>query len=128
MLKILGAVFASTCFVGGAAQATILPPNTLHLEDTILQSNITEEEFSEAIDKAEAVYAPIIEDSFGGRLVMNKRWSDNTVNASKFFKLVGKYVRSLARRPEVTLDGYLVICHEIGHHVAGYPFSSSGGK
>ena len=31
----------------------------------------------------------------------------------------------LARRPEVTLDGFtMVICHEMGHHVGGYPFIS----
>ncbi|HYX34721.1 MAG TPA: hypothetical protein VE954_16610 [Oligoflexus sp.] len=32
----------------------------------------------------------------------------------------------LARRPEVTLDAFtLVLCHELGHHVAGYPFASA---
>src|SRR6478609_9034269 len=29
----------------------------------------------------------------------------------------------LARRPEVTPDGFtLVVCHEVGHHFGGYPF------
>lgn len=33
----------------------------------------------------------------------------------------------LARRPEVTKDGFvLVICHELGHHLGGFPFYSGG--
>ena len=129
MIKTLLTLTGFALLAGTAAQATILPPNTLHLEDTILQSNITEEEFNEAIDKAEAIYKPIIEDSFGKKLVFSRRWSDNTVNASasQFFGTwnVNMY-GGLARRPEVTLDGFtLVVCHEIGHHLAGYPFSSS---
>ena len=32
----------------------------------------------------------------------------------------------LARRSEVTADGFaLVICHELGHHLAGFPFVQS---
>jgi hypothetical protein len=31
----------------------------------------------------------------------------------------------LARRPELSADGMtLIVCHEIGHHVAGFPFVS----
>ncbi|SMF30079.1 hypothetical protein [Pseudobacteriovorax antillogorgiicola] len=124
----LGAM-AALFLIAGSAHATILPPNTLHLEDTVLQSNVTEEQFNEAIDKAEAYYKPLIQDAFGASLRINRRWSDSTVNASasQFFGSwnVNMY-GGLARRPEVTIDGFaLVLCHELGHHLGGYPYSSS---
>ena len=106
-----------------------LPPNDLHLQDTIMSSNVTEEDFNAAIDLAEEAYAPIIRDVHGGTLKINRLWSNNTVNASasQFFGSwsVNMY-GGLARRPEITIDGFtLVLCHEIGHHLGGYPFSSS---
>jgi hypothetical protein len=89
---------------------------------------MTEEEFNEAIDKAQEAYAPIIEEIHGARLKINKNWSDSTVNASAsqwFGTWNVEMYGGLARRPEVSLDGFtLVICHEIGHHLAGYPFAS----
>lgn len=113
----------------GGAFASILPPNDLHLEDNLFRSNVTEEEFNEAIDLAERVYAPLIKDAFGANLRINRMWSNSTVNASasQFGSSwsVNMY-GGLARRPEVTVDGFtLVICHELGHHLGGYPFVSS---
>lgn len=110
------------------AMADFLPPNDLHLQDTIMNSNVTEEEFNQAIDLAEEIYTPLINEVHGGRLKINRLWSNNTVNASasQFFGTwsVNMY-GGLARRPEVTLDGFtLVLCHELGHHLAGFPFSS----
>ena len=127
LTKLFGAAVTSLLFAA-SAQATILPPNTLHLEDTILQSNMDEEEFNRVIDKAEEIYKPLINEAFGARLSIARRWSDNTVNASasQFFGTwnVNMY-GGLARRPEVTSDGFaLVLCHELGHHLAGYPYSS----
>ena len=38
-----------------------------------------------------------------------------------FYKVI--MFGGLARRPEITADGFLlVVCHELGHHLAGYPF------
>lgn len=124
--------FACTVAFGMSANlatASILPPNDLHLQDTIFNSNITEEDFNEVITKAEAIYAPLIRDAFGGRLNVNRLWSNSTVNASAS-QFGGSWTVNmyggLARRPEVTLDGFtLVLCHELGHHLGGYPFSSS---
>ena len=92
-------------------------------------ANMTEEEFNLIIDEAVEVYEPIIDGVHGGNLRFNRRWSDSTVNASasQFFGswTVNMY-GGLARRPEVTPDGFaLVVCHELGHHLAGYPFSGS---
>jgi hypothetical protein len=126
--RYLTCVFSVLC-VGEVSFATILPPNNLHLQDTILGSNMTEDEFNEILDQAAQVYAPIISQTHGARLSINSHWEDSTVNASasQFFGTwhVDMY-GGLARRPEVTKDGFaLVVCHELGHHLAGYPFSGS---
>ncbi len=93
-------------------------------------ANMTQQEFNEVIDKAEAYYAPIIQ-SHGGRLVVNRKWDDDTLNASasQFFGTwnVNMY-GGLARHPEMTLDGFaMVLCHELGHHLAGFTFRKGFG-
>lgn len=110
--------------------ASILPPNNLHLEDSFLvQSNISEEEFNEIIDKAERYYSRVIRTAHGKTLKINREWDNSIVNASasQFWNewTVNMY-GGLARRPEVTPDGFaLVLCHEIGHHLGGFPYSSN---
>lgn len=132
----LGAA-AMVWFAAGSAVAadkvdfseTFLPENNLYLQDNIkAPTNITEQDFRDVIAKANAVYQPLIK-AFGGTLQINPRWTDSTVNANatQFGSTwqVNMY-GGLARRPEVTPDGFaMVLCHEIGHHVAGFPFSSS---
>ena len=111
------------------ALGDFLPPNDLHLEDNLFfDGGVTEEEFHEAIDEAEEYYADVVA-SQGGRLAFNRNWKSSTVNASasQFFGTwnVNMY-GGLARRPEVTKDGFaLVVCHELGHHLGGFPFTSS---
>lgn len=100
------------------------PPNKLHLRPSPLEkSNINERKFNEIIAKAEKVYAPIVR-AHNAKLKMNKLWKDDTVNASAVQNEnlweVNMY-GGLARRPEVTPDGFaLVVCHELGHHLGGY--------
>jgi len=110
-----------------AAQAKILPDNNLHLQDhPSMVQNMTEEEFVAIIERVEDYYAPIVE-SHGGKLSVEKRWTDSTVNA--YAQRLGKTWKvsmfgGLARRPEVTPDGFmLVVCHELGHHLGGFPFA-----
>ncbi|MCJ8277860.1 MAG: hypothetical protein MJK18_13540, partial [Bdellovibrionales bacterium] len=88
-------------------------------------SNVTKAQFDAVIDKAQKFYEPIVRDQ-GGRLSISGDWSDDTVNAtaSQFFGFwrVNMY-GGLARHPDMTLDGFsLVICHEMGHHLGGFPF------
>lgn len=91
-------------------------------------NNMTEERFNEIIDKVEAVYAPIIRSDRRARLKVNRKWDDDTVNASaqQFFKLwIVNMYGGLARHPDVTDDGFaLVVCHELGHHLGGAPKNS----
>jgi hypothetical protein len=110
-------------------QATDVPANSLHLQDNLVSpdSNIDEPTFHQLLDKVYQVYQPIIA-AHGAKLVIERRWDDPTVNAvagrdGDVWKI--RMYGGLARRPEVTPDGFqLVACHEIGHHLAGYPLKS----
>lgn len=102
-----------------------LPENDLYISvDAKNTNNMTEERFNEIIDKADKHYAPIVADK-GGKLKWARLWSNGTVNASaqrqgKTYK-VNMY-GGLARHELVTEDGFaLVVCHELGHHLAGAP-------
>lgn len=123
--------FLFTCFplIATPAFADFLPPNDLHLEDSLLRaSNVSEQDFNDVIDEVEAIYGPMIKETHGATLAVKRLWTNNTVNASAM--QLGKtwnvnMYGGLARRPEVTRDGFtLVLCHELGHHLAGYPFSA----
>lgn len=90
---------------------------------------MTEEEFNAIIDEVVEIYEPIVNKLHKGKLKVNRLWKNSTVNASamQFFGSweVNMY-GGLARRPEITPDGFaIVLCHELGHHLAGYPFSGS---
>lgn len=126
LITLVGFVFSIN-----QANAQILPKNDLHLQDNInVLADITEEEFSQIIDDVTKFYKPIVELN-GGVFRVNKLWSSSTVNAfARQTKmedgttewLITMY-GGLARRPEVTKDAFaLVVCHELGHHLAGYPF------
>lgn len=116
-------------FISSPAMSSILPENNLHLQDSLKKkSNVTVEQFNAIIDKGEELYKPIIE-AHGFQFSVNRAWENSTVNASatQFFgRWIVNMYGGLARRDEITPDGFtLVLCHEIGHHLGGYPFSSS---
>lgn len=109
-------------------RASFLPENRLYLEDDTAKevnaNGIDEEYFNAIIAKAQAIYAPIVA-KHGGRLEITGNWNDSTVNA--YANRSGDtwevaMFGGMARRNEITKDGFaLVICHEIGHHMAGFP-------
>jgi len=114
----------------GHITATFLPDNNLHKQDkkdSYGQLGIAENEFNEVLDAIEQMYAPIFE-NHGARLVVNRFWDDSTVNAyaeQEGNNWIISMFGGLARRKEITKEGFaLVACHEIGHHVGGYPFYS----
>ncbi len=129
MLRISQTVFVGFCLLSSVARADFMPANNLHLEDGLLRGqNLTEKDFNEVIDEAEAIYIPLIKSAQGGTLKVNRLWTNTTVNASAIQYGASWQVNmygGLARRPEITRDGFaIVLCHEIGHHLGGYPFSS----
>lgn len=121
-------IWGVACILAGAtqAQADFLPENDLHLQDSVeYTGNVTEEEFNAIIDQAEEIFVPIAA-AHGGKLKIKRDWEKTTVNASANRFLSNWFVNmygGLARRPEVTRDGFnMVLCHELGHHLAGFPF------
>lgn len=106
----------------------LAPPNNMHLFDRRKSTaNITEQQFNQIVDDVVRLWQPIAQ-AKGVNLVAEKLWDDSTVNASAFQSGRNWYISmygGLARRPEITPDGFaLVVCHELGHHFAGYAFSS----
>ncbi len=88
------------------------------------QSGISKEEFELMLTKVEAAYAPIFAD-LGAKLKINRRWDDDLVDASAM-RFNSTWVVNMyggtARHPSSTVDGMtLIACHEIGHHVGGFP-------
>ncbi|MBS1958360.1 MAG: hypothetical protein JST80_02715 [Bdellovibrionales bacterium] len=85
---------------------------------------IDETTFNAVIDKVSSFYSPIIA-SKGGKLNVNRKWTDGTVNASATRQgktwTVNMY-GGLARFQGMTSDGFaMVMCHELGHHLGGFP-------
>jgi len=113
---------------GGQAFAD-LPPNDLYLLDGKHRRppQIDEETFNQIIDKIEAIYAPVVQ-KHSAQLEIVRNWTDPTVNA--YAEQTGNTWKvsmfgGLARHPVVTPDGFaMVVCHELGHHLGGYPFYS----
>ncbi len=85
---------------------------------------LNEEQFNRVIDKGIALYDADVT-RMGGKLEVERRWSDATANA--FAKRSGRVWKvsmfgGLARHEAITEDGFaLVLCHEIGHHLGGAP-------
>ncbi len=130
-MKKLGVVLLASLFLGVSfAQANILPENDLWKVDGFnVGLGLSEAEFNEAIDEVLKVYEPIIR-SFGANLEVVRLWEHPDVNATALMR--GKnwfltFYGGLARRPEINKDGMqLVVCHEIGHLIGGFPFKSHG--
>ena len=103
-----------------------LPPNNMMIP-VGQGKGIDEVSFNQVLDRAEAFYKPVFA-ARGATLVVNRLWSDPTVNASANQSGMKWHINmygGLARHKAVTADGFaLVVCHEIGHHIGGYPKKS----
>lgn len=87
-------------------------------------TSMTKEKFEAITKKVADVYAPVVE-AKGAKLVMVNDWEDGTINA--YADQQGDVWEvhmygGLARHPLTTDDGFmLVVCHEVGHHLGGFP-------
>lgn len=126
------ALFASLLACGAEAKPqthdSFLPENDLYLQDVgptaFLATGMTEAIFNQTIQTFQKAYAPIIARK-GVSLQIRGDWNDPTVNAYASQQgsiwLVQMF-GGMARRPEVTIDGFaMVIGHELGHHLGGFP-------
>jgi hypothetical protein len=89
-----------------------------------VNNQMNESQFFAIIAKMENLYNPDII-ARGSTLKINKLWSNDTANASAIRKgpvyEVNMY-GGLARHKNMTADGFaMVLCHELGHHLAGKP-------
>jgi hypothetical protein len=100
-------------------------PVSTNKSRTLTMDEVT---FNHVIDVVEDIYKPIVKD-LGGELEIVRKWEDGTVNA--YAQRVGKVYKvnmfgGLARHETVTKEGFaLVVCHEIGHHLGGFPKKKS---
>jgi hypothetical protein len=102
-----------------------LPKNDLRIPEGDVQAEkIKKKVFNEVMDRAQEIYGPVIA-ARGGKLVINRLWKDPTVNASAE-QLGEEWILNmyggLARHKDVSAEGFaLVVCHELGHHLGGFP-------
>lgn len=127
-LLLLGSMGASLLISN--AQATFVPQNEIdysHLSRGAAQ--IDEAEFNKRIADLMTVYKPVVS-KLGGRLSIEGSWKNDkfVAQATQMFGSWRiQFSGGIARRPELTPDGMtLIICHELGHHLAGFPFSDQG--
>lgn len=95
--------------------------------------------FEKILSAVQGVYAPIFRQMGKGDLRIVSRWTNDDVNA--FANIVQHQTApgvltpfrvievfgGLARHPMMTPESLmLVLCHEIGHHLGGYPYYSDG--
>lgn len=129
-MKILATVLlvsslSSTAFGCGEFGGGFLPENDMNIPvGSKTAGGLDEAQFNAVIDMLEPIYAPIVANR-GGKLKINRKWEDGTVNANatQFFGTwtVNMY-GGLARHEKITKDGFaLVLCHELGHHLGGAP-------
>ena len=108
-----------------------LPPNDMSIEvDSPQAKGISETQYNQVMDQIQTVYGPVVA-ARGGKLKINRLWSDATVNASAQRSgttyIINMY-GGLARHESITQDGMaLVACHEMGHHLGGTPKSAGLG-
>ncbi len=125
-------IFIGLTVLTNFANATFIPDEDIKEPYRIYSerdANMTQAEFNGVIEKARRIYAPIVA-SHGGSLDIKALWTDDTLNASAsqmFGTWVVNMYGGLARHPEMTLDGFsMVLCHELGHHLAGHSFRQGG--
>jgi len=129
MRLILATIFAivANLIFSTNALATALPPNDLSKHDRVMlmSSSMTEEVYNQVIEEVVTFMKPYIE-AHGAQFSVKSDWNDPTVNAYASQEGSNWYISmfgGLARRPEITPDGFaFVVCHEIGHHIGGFPF------
>lgn len=126
------ALLSAQSFAASVHMCNFAPENNLYISaDDKNAGTMTEERFNKIIDRVEAIYKPIVKTK-GGNLVVQRNWTDGTVNA--YASRSGStwnvaMFGGLARHKFVTDDGFMmVVCHELGHHIGGAPKKGGWGS
>lgn len=128
LLKIL--FIMSHCFLLSAYQHRLIP--TLEIIPNNIIPNMTEQDFIETINDVASIYKPIASQfvtpkphAYNVVLYVTPEWRDNTINAFADQNNAFWYVwikGGIGKHPAITRLGLIAItCHEIGHHLGGYP-------
>lgn len=117
---------------------SFFPPNNLRFP-ILASGQMSQLDFNRILQVAQQTYAPIFWQMGLGRFQILPRWEDNTVNANAFVhdfetspgvQTPTRFVQifgGLARHPLMTREALLLtVCHEIGHHLGGYPKYDQG--
>lgn len=111
-------------FTKGDAEGLEIGEDSWHIFIKKKKNRMSKRQFNDIINKAVSIYGPIIE-KLGGKLKVKKQWWHPRVNA--FAHRTGNtwhltFTGGMARHKDQTPDGFAaVVCHEIGHHIGGYP-------
>lgn len=111
------------------------PKNNMRISVSIAGNQMSESDFNSILDLVQKIYTPIFDKYGFGLFQVERRWTDETVNAfadigTATDPKTGKQIQTrnihmfggLARHPLMTKEGFLLVaCHEIGHHLGGYP-------
>jgi hypothetical protein len=126
-VSLVAAISVANACTEGKDQDGIVPKNNLKVSTAFFKpgQTMTQETFNKIIDGIAVIYAPIVRETRKVELKIVKAWDDATVNAYAS-RVSGAYqvnmFGGLARHPATTEDGLaLVVCHEIGHHIGGFP-------
>lgn len=90
-----------------------------------LQAAISEERFDQLIDDLISEFSTDISEK-GGVLKVDRKWTSQ-LQTEKAIRNKHQYIievhGGLARHPDITEDGFLLIlCHELGHLIGSYPY------
>lgn len=115
------------CVSSSLAQATFVPEEEIQYKSLKPgPSNMDEAQFKALLNQIQSSYTDVVK-FHGGTLAIAGDWKSEKLNAGatqlmNFWRVV--ISGALARRPELTPDGFtLIVCHELGHHLGGYSFS-----
>lgn len=126
-MKLISLVLAA--LIGWQANARCIPENNIVIPE-LAPTGISHKLFDSVVSAFEAHYGPVVA-SKGYKLVINRLWSDSTVNSDTTVEgrnwVINAY-GGLARYPGMSVLGYItVLCHELGHHLGGAPKYSGWG-
>lgn len=120
----------SMLFLSLTVQATFLDPRDIKFVPPVgITNGMTEKEFHQTLEHIRKIYVPYAKEIGGGRLQIRGNWKSGVLNA-KAAQFLNSWAvditGGLARHPALTADGLsLIICHEIGHHLGGFPYYAS---
>lgn len=131
----LSALIISSCGVATPAAQSFMPDNDLWKEDCLECKNgaMTQALFNEICDAGKKAFSEETRAN-NERMVINKKWTDSTVNANVCRGCVPGEVTinmfgGLSRRQEVNLSGFaIVLSHELGHAYGGAPYINASRK